>query len=444
MSDAKSHPGAGEDNMNTRLGRLLRFLATALLCGAGVAHATNGLLFIGTGSESEQMAGADVAVARDACAVSTNPAGLTQIAHRSLELYASTARALDVVHQDQYGNDVSVSKKYIPTANAAFAERLGDSGWVAGIGLFVQGGAGDVYKNVSTAFGTRDDMSSLFGILSLTAGAGYQINEAISVGASIEGLYAKTTQRFFPVTSAFNSANPSASFFGYDLGEISGVNAGVRLGAMWRPAEDLTFGAAFSNRVTLPQKNGNMDIDMNAVGLGTVHYSNVRIDGLALPLEAALGASYRPASRWLLAFKWSWLNWSDALKSSTLIATGPSNPLAPRSLSNTASLDWQNQNVFAIGAERVLDERTVVRGGLNYGKNPIPPQTLNPLLAAIGETHLTFGFSRKFAQTWSFDSGIEYLFTKKVSYTNPQLPFGENAQERDGYVALSIGLSRSW
>jgi len=430
--------------MNVKRGSLLHIVAIALACVTGIAHANNGLLFIGSGSESSQMAGADIAVARDACAVNTNPGGLTQIANRSLELYVSTARALDVVHQDQYGNDLGVSKKYIPVGNAAFAERLGDSGWVFGVGLFVQGGAGDVYKNVNTAFGTRDEMSSLFGIFELTAGAAYRVNDSLSIGASIGALYAKTTQRFFASTSAFNAANPRASFFGYDLGELSGVNAGARVGAMWRPLNDLTFGATFSNRVTLPQKNGNMDVDMNAVGLGTVHYSNVRIDGLALPLEVALGAAYRPDPRWLIAFNWSWLNWSDALKSSTLTATGPSNPLAPSTLSNTASLNWQNQNVFAIGAERVLDEKTVVRAGLNYGKNPIPPQTLNPLLAAIGETHLTFGFSRKFAQTWSFDSGIEYLFTKKVSYTNPQLPFGENAQERDGYVALSIGLSRTW
>jgi len=418
--------------------------ATILACVSGAAHASNGLLFIGSGSESTQMAGADVAVARDACAVNTNPGGLTQIANRSLELYLSTARALDVVHEDQFGNDLGVAKKYIPVANAALADRLGDSGWVGAVGVFVQGGAGDVYKNVNTAFATRDDMSSLFGILELTAGAAYRVSDSVSIGASLEALYAKTTQRFFASTSASNPANTQALFFGHDLGEESGVNAGARVGAMWRPGDDLTLGATFSNRVTLPQKNGEMDVDMNAAGLGTVHYSNVRIDGLALPLEIAVGASYRPDPRWLIAFKWSWLNWSNAMRSSTLTATGPSNPLAPPTLSNTASLNWQNQNVFAIGAERVLDERTVVRAGLNYGRNPIPQQTLNPLLAAIGEMHLTLGFSRRFGPTWSFDSGIEYLFTKKVSYTNPELPFGENAQERDGYIALSIGLSRAW
>jgi hypothetical protein len=31
-----------------------------------------------------------------------------------------------------------------------------------------------------------------------------------------------------------------------------------------------------------------------------------------------------------------------------------------------------------------------------------------------------------------------------VTYTNPELPFGSNAQERDGYVALSVGLGRNW
>jgi long-chain fatty acid transport protein len=424
--------------------RLRGCVASALSLGSGLAHASNGLNLIGFGAESTQMAGADVAVARDACALNTNPAGLTQISHASAQLFESTARALDVSHQDQFGNDVGVSKKYIPVASGAYGERLGGSDWVAGLGAFVQGGAGDVYKHLDTAFGTRDDLWSLFGILKLTAGAGYRVNDAVSLGASVAAVYAKTKQRIFAGTSIFNQANPRASFFGYELDGLSGVNAGLRVGAMWQLNRDVTLGAVFANRVTLPQRNGSMDVDMNAIGLGSVHYSNARIDGLALPLELSTGASYRPDARWMIAFKWSWLNWGDALKTSTLTATGPNNPLAPSTLSSTAMLDWKNQNVLAIGVERVLDERTVVRGGFNYGRNPIPPQTLNPLLAAIGESHLTLGFSRRMGRTWAVDSGIEYLFTKSVTYTNPELPFGQNAQERDGYIALSVGLSRTW
>jgi long-chain fatty acid transport protein len=399
---------------------------------------------IGFGAESTQMAGADVAVARDACALNTNPAGLTQISRASAQLFESTARALDVAHLDQYGNDAAVSKKYIPVGSGAFAERIGGSDWVAGVGAFVQGGAGDVYENLNTAFGTRDDLSAMFGILKFSVGAGYRVNDAVSLGASVAAVYAKTKERIFAGTSALNQGNPRASFFGYKLDGASGVGVGLRLGAMWQPNDDVTLAATYANRITLPQRDGIMDVNMNAVGLGLVHYSNARIDGLALPLEIATGVSYRPASDWMVAFKWSWLDWADALKTSTLTATGPNNLLAPSTLGSTATLQWKNQNVLAVGVEYVLDDRTVARGGFNYGKNPIPPQTLNPLLAAIGEKHLTLGFSRRMGRTWSVNSGIEILFKKTVTYTNPELPFGSNAQERDGYVALSVGLSRTW
>ena len=146
----------------------------------------------------------------------------------------------------------------------------------------------------------------------------------------------------------------------------------------------------------------------------------------------------------MVAVKWSWLNWANALKSATLSATGPSDPRAPATFGNTLTLGWRNQNVLAIGIEGALSESTLLRGGFNYGSNPVSSQYVNPLLALIGESHLTAGISRRFAKTWSFDAGLEYLLPASVTYTNPQLPFGPNARERLNYIALNLAVTRTW
>jgi hypothetical protein len=40
---------------------------------------------------------------------------------------------------------------------------------------------------------------------------------------------------------------------------------------------------------------------------------------------------------------------------------------------------------------------------------------------------------------WEVSTGIEYALPKKVTYTNPERPFGRNAQ-----VVLHLMLSRRW
>ena len=81
---------------------------------------------------------------------------------------------------------------------------------------------------------------------------------------------------------------------------------------------------------------------------------------------------------------------------------------------------------------------------MNYGRNPIPAETLNPLLASIGEWHLTGGFAHQVSDLWRISAALEYLVPKKVTYDNPYLPFGPGAQERNSYVAVTVMLSRRW
>ncbi len=388
------------------------------------AHANNGLNLIGFGAESEQMAGADIAVARDTSALNTNPAGLTQIARQRVDLYGAAAYALDVAHADQFGNDREVSNKFVPVGSGGYARRIGESGVVVGVGVFVQGGAGSVYKNLHTAFGTQDEMSALFGVAKFSCGAAYRVNDSLSLGASLAAVTSRIDQKFFPNTSSFNAQNPAASFYGFSLQDANGVAFGGKLGAMFKATDTLSFAATFANRIDLPQKDGNLDINMSSLGIGTVHYANARLE--------------------LVSIKWDWLNWAAALRSTTLLATGPDNPAATSTLRSTSALGWSNQSVFAIGAAYSMDEGTTLRAGYNYGKNPISPQTLNPLLAATGEHHLTCGLSMSLGNLWEISTGAEYLIKETVTYANAALPFGNNAQERNNYIAFHLALSRSW
>jgi long-chain fatty acid transport protein len=426
--------GVGKFATIVRSGAL--FLAA---CAAPATLASNGLNLIGFGTESVMMGGADVAVARDTTALNTNPAGLAQLKRPALDVYSATAYSLDVGHSDPL-NDVQVSNHFISLGGFGYSRPLGAGDITAGFGMFVQGGAGNKFDSVNTGFGNTDELSALFGILKFSVGAAWQVTEELALGASVAAIYSRVEQRVFPNTSVI----APVPFFGLQLKGVDGINPGIRVGAQYKLNERLVLGASFAPKARLTMDGGSAVVNMTAAGLGVVNYSNVRLSGLALPNEVAVGAAWQATDRTLLSLKLEWLNWADALKTSTLTLSAPSNPGAPSVIVSQAALDWTNQTVIAVGVAHRLDDRTTLRAGFNYGANPIPAQTTSPLLAAIGEQHYTAGASRRYDGGWELGGGLEYLPSARVNYSNPQAPLGVNAQERNKYIAAHVMLSRRW
>lgn len=420
------------------------FTGLVLCLATSPALATNGLNLIGFGAESLLMGGTDLAVARDTSALNTNPAGLTQIVHRVLDSNLTAVYAIDVGHRDRFGSDVEVENDVIGLGGFGYAQRLAGSGVVVGVGLFGQGGAGYVYDDLDTAFGTRDDLSALFRIAKLSPGVAYRVNEALSLGASLAILYADFEQEFFPDTSAFNPADPAQSFFGVEIDGVYGVHYGYKLGVRYKLSGALFLAAAYTAKVELPLEGDELISNQSAIGLGKVRYRDVRLSGLALPQEIGLGLAWRPSEPWLLSFEVSWLDWSGALRNATVRAAEPDDPGAPPVLTRVTSLDWRDQYVFGLGAAFDWKAKTRLYAGYNYGRNPIPSRTLNPLLATITEHHVTFGFGRQLGTEWQLLGGVEYLLGNEVTYTNPELPFGPGAEERSESIALHLTLSRRW
>jgi long-chain fatty acid transport protein len=417
--------------------------AMALLCLFPVpAHPTNGLSAIGFGAESSPMAGADLAVARDTAAMNGNPAGITQIPGNALDMYSGIIYPLSVAHRDNLGNDLEVWNRRAYVGGAGLTHRMGDSPVTVGIGLFAQGGTGNVYKNITTPFGTTDEFSSLLRIAKITPTVAYRFDEKLSLGMSLQVVYTDIRQKVFPETSFLDPADPGHPFSGTDV-EMNGFGFGVKLGALYKVSDRLSLGAAYTSKIHLPL-SGTVVANLSSVGLGKVTYRDASIEGMALPQEVDVGFAVRPVPRLLVAVKVAWLDWSGALKTSTLRAASPDRPGAPTALSHPSTLNWKDQYVFAIGIAHDLTEKVVLRAGYNFGSNPIPANTLNPLLAAIAEHHVTFGGGYAFSPKWQVSTAVEYAFNNEVMYHNPELPFGPGAEEESEYVALQLTLSCRW
>lgn len=386
------------------------------------------------------MAGADVAVARDAAALNTNPAGIARFRGNALDVYGAGSYALSVGHSDALNSNLAVSEKLIPVAGFGYAIPLQGRDLVLGVGAFAQGGAGAVFEQMRTPFGTVDELSSQFGALKFTGGLGWRASESTMVGAAVSVLYGRLNQNLFPATSALT---PAGSFFGAALKNADGYGFGAKFGVLHQLTPTLTLGATYTGKTRLPLRNGQLRLNMNAVGLGQVTYSNVSVDGLAFPQQAGAGFAWQITERLLWSNKIEWIDWSGAVKTLTQSATGPDNAAAPASLAQTQQLYWRDQYVFATGIAYELGPRDTLLAGFNYGRSPIPVERSSPIINPVGEKHLTLGFSRKLEGGYRLFGGMEYQFRNAVSYDNLALPFGPSTW-REESLALHLMLSRRW
>jgi long-chain fatty acid transport protein len=419
-------------------------IAAMLVAWAGPALATNGLNVIGFGGESVAMGGADLAVARDTTALNTNPAGLAQIPMRRVDFYGSAAYTLDVTHRDGLGNDEGVDRTVFFGGDAGCAVPVAGGRATVGIGIFGQGGAGIVYDELNTPFGTRDELSNLYGVARITPGVALRVNDALFLGASAVITYAQNKQRFFPETSFFDPADPAQAFFGTKLDDMDAVDAGVKVGAMVRPTRRLTLGAAYTSQVDLELDGGKLVSNQTAAGFGKVTYRDVTLAGASQPQELGVGVALQTTETLLVSAELTWLDWSRAAKRSRLRARDPDRPAATPVIESDTPLDWRDQYVIALGLAYDLTERTVLRAGYNYGRNPIPDDTLNPLLPNIAEHHLTAGAGYRLGDQWRLAVALEYQLPHAVTYTNPDLPFGPDAKEHQEFAAVHVMVSRQW
>ncbi len=427
---------------NTRNVGILSIVLWVLAAIPSTTLATNGTNQIGFGAESIGMGGADLAVARDTTAMNTNPAGLAQIDNRRFDALFAVADLSSIRHKDQFGNDEGVSNKNPYFGDIGYAQRLSGLPITVGIALFAQGGFGIEINNLTTAFGTRDDVESLFRLVRITPSIAWQVNDALSLGMSLIGNYSDLKQEFFPNTSFANPVDPSQSFFGMRMRDMDTTDFGFKVGGMYKPNDRITLAAAYTSKIDLEFDGGKLTANMSAIGLGLVTYKDVKAKVIDQPRELGIGAAIQWNKKLLLALELNWIDWSSAAKQATIRASNPNNPAAPPTLVQVTDQDWRDQYVVAIGAAYDLNDKTVVRAGYNYGRNPIPDENLNLLLAPTGVHHLTIGLGRKLENGWRIDGAFEWNLENKTTYTNPALPFGTDAEGISELYTFHIMLGR--
>jgi long-chain fatty acid transport protein len=290
-----------------------------MLLATQVADASNGMNMIGFGAESVSMGGADLALTDCSAALNINPAGIAWCPQPEF-VFGLAWMWPSLNHQDQLGNDRDDELDRYPMPLFGYAHPMGNLTW--GVGLFVQGGMGAEYQDLTTPFAAMansgmlppgfflgdsvpnfDDTRTNVMFAKLTPTLAWRIRPKWTVGATLNVGYARAEMELFPETSIMadldqsgtEGDSPNDFFFGMDLQDTSSLNYGLRVGFQYESGA-LSLGGAYVTETDLDLDGGTMTLNMSSMGLGKVDY-DAKMSGFAWPRQAGLGMAYQVSPR---------------------------------------------------------------------------------------------------------------------------------------------------
>lgn len=159
----------------------------------------------------------------------------------------------------------------------------------------------------------------------------------------------------------------------------------------------------------------------------TAEYDIELVD-FQMPQEIGIGASYLVFDWLRVSVDYKRIFWSQSMKEFRARLTNGSNAdinalMGSTSIEYVLPQNWEDQDVFSVGVEVYIGDWLTLRGGWNYGNNPVPPETSMPITPVITEHHVSGGVSIKW-KSFTFD----FAWLKALENT---VTTGTSIQARD-------------
>jgi len=404
---------------------------------ASPAQATNGYFSHGYGIKSIGMGGAGIALPQDAIAAAINPAGMAMLGNRidfGLNYFRPTRESQLVDSPAPFNGTVykgnETSNFFIPEFGY---NRMLNNAMSLGVSVYGNGGMNTDYDQAFPLFGsTRPgvDLSQLF----VAPTFGYKVNADHALGVSLN----LAAQRFkahglenFTAPSGpmqFSAYPSNVTNNGYEWS----YGYGLRIGYMGR------FSPYFALGLTYQTKTWMTELDK---------YKGLFAEqgGMDIPANYGIGITVTPTRDLAIAFDVVRIDYSG-IKS-------VNNPLLPNLFSGNllgtdggAGFGWQDVTAYKLGVQYAINPQLTLRGGYNYGEQPIPQSEtfFNFLAPGVVEDHWTLGATWTLANKSELSFAFMYAPTVKVDGVNSiPAPFGGgnvNLKMKE----MSFGVAYGW
>lgn len=391
--------------------RLPPVLATAFAIGAfGCDPAGAGGLFMyEVGTEDVGLAAAGFAArASDATTVFTNPAGMTRLEGRQLQL------GTQMLYSNLKFSRSSGTSPELGSDNGGHA--AGFNGFFPGGGLFYSHSVSRDFKVGVAATGNfgalvkyDDDWAGrYYGRQAMMVGASilpsmaYRVTDQLSLGASLNAMYGK-----MKTVTAINNIAPGASDGKLELKD-SKWGFGGNVGLLYEAMPGTRFGLTYSSRVKLdfssPAKFSNIAPGLNAL-LGARGLLNTRTDlGITVPQQVMGSVVHAIDDKWTVLGNVGWQNWKKFGQVEASIDS--SNPT-----SVTTDIPFKNSWHGAIGAQYQMSAPWRLNFGVAYDSSFQPDKNnVSPLLPVGSAWRFGVGAQTQVDKTFGWGVGFEYLY----------------------------------
>lgn len=237
-------------------------------------------------------------------------------------------------------------------------------------------------------------------------------------------------------------ARPLINYFRFNG---NGWSAGANAGVLWRPLDELSFGATFRSpaKVSL---DGNTGVEQ----LPLIPQSSFPASmDLTFPLSVVAGVSWRPTPKWNLEFDANYTDWSSF--GNTAIHIRDLSPPANTVIhpDNPVKLDWQASWIYEFGVTRYFDGGWHVSAGYCFNQNSVPNDYYTPLAADLDRHFFSVGTGWQgkhlsFDVAYQLGYGPEHTVTDSKPSSNPGNVAGQNANGKYGFYSQAVSLSVGW
>ena len=423
-----------------KLKKIIAVMAVAGVTLPGVAMATNGMFADGYGMTAAGMGGAATAMSEDTFGGANNPASMVFVGNRldlgaslfSPHRQASSGFAGAVGGQANEDSD----SNYFVVPEFGYNKMI-NANLSLGVSLYGNGGMNTNYAGGTVPAGVcgpnkanmlcgQGNLGVNLEQLILAPTVAFKINDSNSIGISpllgYQRFMAQGLQAFEGISASPNNVTNN----GYD----QSYGTGVRVGYMGIISPQLTFGAAYSSKVTF----GTMS-----------KYSGLFAGGgsLDLPENYNVGLAYKATPALTIALDYQRINYAGvaAIGNSSSNSFTTANKLG----SNGGSgFGWQDINVWKLGGEYKYNDNWTLRAGWNHGDNPITPAdvTFNIIAPGVITDHLTMGASYANANGGVLTVAYTHGFQNSVS--GPDLLLHGQGSDTIRMYQDIVGVAYAW
>lgn len=418
---------------------------------------SNGLSLNSPGPKGLAMGGAMIGLADDYTALYWNPAGLSNMKTSTLSAFIT-----DVVPVGTYkvnfpeamGGakiDATTETNHYINPSLFYYKPLMSGDLNVGIGVYVPAGLGAQWNGADlTAFsgpaGTAFKWSNEIGVLNISPGASYKINDMLQVGAAVNVYYAMLDmQRPMDMLDAISQ--PGQIIPGEDgmmdtqyQESSTGLGVGATVGILFKPIDMLSIGLSFRTQTSVFMEGDGESSTIAALGLPAE--TPIQRD-LLWPMWIGGGIAVKPTDELTVCFDAQWSQWSASQKEIVTVYDLWIDPTTAEPMEETMEMLWEDALQLRLGLQYEFTSNFALRAGVYTDPAPAPDETLNIIFPSISYTGFTVGCGLRMDNV-TVDFGVEYLMgeDREISWEYfAQHPHSMPGTHGMNILAASLGMT---